>query len=103
MNQLSVIGILCLSAGLAAMGCSSPATPAPATNAGTSDLDASAPPAESIGDGGTTAEQEVPAIGAADAAVLGGWHPGSGDGGATTGPDASGPVVQTITATVGPI
>jgi hypothetical protein len=104
MNQLSVIGFLCLSAGLAAMGCSPASTPAPATNAGTSDLDASAPPGESIGDGGTTAEQEVPpANGAADAAVLGGWHPGFGDGGATTGPDASGPAVQTITATVGPI
>src|SRR5258708_18949108 len=59
MDGLSVIGILCLSAGLTTVGCSAESTPVPAT-AGTSDLDASAPPGDRVGDGGANAEQGIP-------------------------------------------
>jgi len=108
MNNLSVIVVFCFSAGLIAVGCSSPSTSVPTTTAGTSDLDAATPPGESVADGDANAEHGLLADGAGDVGVLGGWHPGDGDGGSTTAPDAANPTVQTIavqtiTVSVGPI
>jgi hypothetical protein len=102
MNQVSVIAVLCVSAGLASVACSPPPTPVPATTAETSVLDASARPGESAVDGAGSA-QGVLDDGAGDAGILGGWHPAAAEGGSAMQPDAGDPAVQTTTATIGPI
>ena len=96
-------GALVLSVCAAVTACSSPSTPGFASTAG--DGDASVPASQGDLDAGVEAALAAPP----DGSALGGWHPGSGDGGAvadggaSAAPDAGNPVVDTLSASVGPI
>jgi copper type II ascorbate-dependent monooxygenase-like protein len=104
MKHISIIVVPCCLAALTAFGCS-PSASVPTPTAETSHSGAAASPTETVVDAGANADVGQGPIddGGGDVGVLGGWQPATGDGASTAGPEAGGPPVQTITASIGQI
>lgn len=103
-KHASIVVVLCGLADLTALGCSTaPSVSTPTVE--TSHANAAAPPAEPVVDAGANADAEQAPIddGGGDVTSLGGWQPGPADGGYTAGPEAGGPPVTIVTASIGPI
>jgi hypothetical protein len=100
MNRLSASASV-VSACITAAACSSRSTSPFATPGSAGDLDAATAAVE----GGLDADIDA-AQPDASGDALGGWHPGSGDGGndgSTTVVDGGAPAVDTVTESIGPI
>ena len=104
MKHISINVVPCCLA-LTAFGCSPSASVSTPTAEPTHSGDA-ASPTETVVDAGGNADVEQAQIddggGGDDVGAPGGWQPGTGDGGSTAAPEAGGPPVQIVTASIGP-